>query len=283
LELPLDGVVIATPSGLHARQCVQAFERGHAVFCQKPLARTAAEVEGVIAAARRADRLLGVDFSYRESAALLAARQLIASGELGRVYALDFVFHNAYGPASGWANDPELAGGGCLIDLGVHLLDTAFWLLGPTELGHASSRLYARGQLLPKPAREVEDFAVAEVVTSDGVTVRVACSWRSSFGADAQIRFGCFGTEGGVTVENVAGSFYDFACDRARGSKRERLVSPPDAWGGRAILSWLDQLSRSRGFREDAGLLPVARALDSLYGHVARSGESSPGELSDLR
>jgi hypothetical protein len=113
-------------------------------------------------------------------------------------------------------------------------------------------------------------------VSSDGVTVRVACSWRSSFGADAQIRFGCFGTEGGVIVENVGGSFYDFACDRARGPKLERLVSPPDAWGGRAILNWLDQLSRSRGYQEDVGFLQVANALDVLYGHDAAPSESSP-------
>src|SRR4051812_33539199 len=59
----LDGVVIATPSALHAQQAVRALENGVAVFCQKPLGRTASECADVVDAARRADRLLGVDVS----------------------------------------------------------------------------------------------------------------------------------------------------------------------------------------------------------------------------
>src|SRR4051794_38551945 len=60
LELRLDGLVIATPSALHAEQSLRALERGVAVFCQKPLGRNAREVERVVAAARARDRLLGV-------------------------------------------------------------------------------------------------------------------------------------------------------------------------------------------------------------------------------
>src|SRR3954471_20128495 len=65
LESRPDGIVIATPSAMHADQTIAALERGIAVFCQKPLARTAAETARVVSAARANDRLLGVDFSYR--------------------------------------------------------------------------------------------------------------------------------------------------------------------------------------------------------------------------
>jgi predicted dehydrogenase len=61
----LDAVVIATPSALHAAQSIRALEAGAAVFCQKPVGRSAAEVQAVVDAARAADRLLGVDLSYR--------------------------------------------------------------------------------------------------------------------------------------------------------------------------------------------------------------------------
>ncbi|HEX8050695.1 MAG TPA: Gfo/Idh/MocA family oxidoreductase, partial [Solirubrobacterales bacterium] len=74
LEHELDGVVIATPSALHAEQAVAALDAGLAVFCQKPLGRSAAETERVVAAARRADRLLGVDLSYRHTRAAVAVR-----------------------------------------------------------------------------------------------------------------------------------------------------------------------------------------------------------------
>src|SRR5687767_11148610 len=63
LAADLDGMVIATPSALHASQSIRALERGMAVFCQKPLGRTSAEVEQVVAAAKAAHRLLGVDLS----------------------------------------------------------------------------------------------------------------------------------------------------------------------------------------------------------------------------
>src|SRR5438270_8354925 len=61
----VEAVVIATPSALHREQSVQAFEKGKAVFCQKPLGRNAEEVKDVVAAAASANKLLGADFSYR--------------------------------------------------------------------------------------------------------------------------------------------------------------------------------------------------------------------------
>jgi predicted dehydrogenase len=129
LDSGVDGVVIATPSALHAEQSIQALERGAAVFCQKPLGRTAAEVRAVVHAARAADRLLAVDLSYRFTQGMERIRQLLASGELGRIYAVDLVFHNAYGPDKAWFYDPALSGGGCVMDLGVHLVDLALWSL----------------------------------------------------------------------------------------------------------------------------------------------------------
>ena len=129
LEVHGNAAVIATPSALHADQCIAAFDRGVAVFCQKPLGRNASEVRAVLDAAARADRLLGgVDLSYRHTAAMQSIRERIGAGDLGKVFAADLSFHNAYGPQSGWFWDPRLSGRGCLIDLGVHLVDLALWL-----------------------------------------------------------------------------------------------------------------------------------------------------------
>ena len=119
LGLDLDGVVIATPSALHADQVIRALEHGLAVFCQKPLGRNGAETQKVIAAARAADRLLGVDLCYRHTEAMRQIRNLLSTGALGRVHALDLVFHNAYGPDKPWFYDPRLSGGGCVMDLGI--------------------------------------------------------------------------------------------------------------------------------------------------------------------
>jgi predicted dehydrogenase len=103
----VDGVVIATPSALHAEQSIRALERGAAVFCQKPLGRTAAEARGVVDAARAADRLLDVDLSYRFTEGHAPHPRGGPLRGAGRVYAADLVFHNAYGPDKPWFYDPR--------------------------------------------------------------------------------------------------------------------------------------------------------------------------------
>lgn len=277
LGMDLDGVVIATPSGLHADQCLRAFGHGAAVFCQKPLARSLVETNQVLAAAQRANRLLRVDFCYRETRALRALRDTVREGSLGRIYAGELVFHNAYGPDQRWAQDLALAGGGCLMDLGVHLVDATLWVLDSPRISRITSRLFRNGEPLDTPTRELEDFAVAQLELSSGAILSLACSWRSSFGDHARIRLELFGTKGGVVFENVAGSFHDFHCDRYAGASRESLVSPPDQWGERAIVAWARQLAQSPEYEPAEDLREVARTIDQLYGRTlpmtpARSG-----------
>ena len=195
----LDGVVIATPSALHAEQCIRCFDAGAAVFCQKPLARTAGEVEAVLDAARRSDRLLGVDLSYRYTAAVEAIRKPIRSGELGKVFAADLTFHNAFGPGAGWFWDPLLSGGGCLIDLGVHLIDLALWMFDFPDVVDARAALLRDGR--PVADGEVEDFAEATLALANGAQVRIACSWNLNAGRDAVIAGSFYGTEGGAAFQ----------------------------------------------------------------------------------
>lgn len=268
LELGLDAVVIATPSALHARQCVMAFERGLAVFCQKPLARTLVEARAVVLAAQAADRLLRVDLSYRQTRALERVRRVVQSGELGDIYAAQLTFHNAYGPDKAWANDPALAGGGCLMDLGVHLVDAALWVLGFPAVEASSARLYKQGQRLCVPCAEVEDFALAQLATALGQSIDLQCSWRSSIGCGARIRAEFFGTRGSVALQNVDGSFFDFTAERYTGDRTEQLCGPPDDWGGSAATAWAAELVASRSYRDCSELLRVASVLDAFYGRA---------------
>jgi predicted dehydrogenase len=263
----VDGVVIATPSALHAAQAKRALAAGLAVSCQKPLGRDAAECEAVIEAARRADRLLGVDLSYRHLAAVGAMREVIGGGGIGEVYAAELVFHNAYGPDRPWFTDRQLAGGGCVIDLGIHLVDLAHWLLDRRPVLGVTSRLFAGGRPLEEDAQRVEDHAVARLDLEGGGVVSLACSWFLAAGCDAVIGATFYGTDGAVALRNVDGSFYDFRAERWRGTKREVLVEPPDAWGGRAVVAWAEQLAGGAGFDpavEDAAA--VAAVLDRIYG-----------------
>jgi predicted dehydrogenase len=263
----LDGIVIATPSALHAEQAVAALESGAAVFCQKPLGRSERETAWVVGTARAADLLLGVDLSYRFTAGMQLIRDAIRGGEIGQVFAADLVFHNAYGPDKGWFYDVGRSGGGCVMDLGIHLVDLALWALDFPEVEAVGSRLFAEGRPLPARPSVVEDYAVARLDLAGGGVVQMACSWRLPVGQDARIEASFYGTGGGVRMRNVDGSFYDLTAERFHGTRTELLTAPPDEWGGRAAVNWAKQLAA--GARFDAGaerLVPVARVLDAIYG-----------------
>jgi predicted dehydrogenase len=265
----LDGIVIATPSALHAEQSIRALDAGVAVFCQKPLGRSADEVRAVIDAAKAADRLLDVDLSYRQTAGISRIRDIVRSGELGQVFAADLVFHNAYGPDKPWFYDRALSGGGCVMDLGVHLIDTALWCLDFPKVKDVSSRLMAQGRPLTTRTDGVEDYAVATITLETGTVVRIACSWKLQAGQDAVIEASFFGTDGGASMRNVGGSFYDFVTERFHGTSRETLSEPPEEWGGRAAAAWARQLIDNRRFDFKADhLIQVAEVLESIYGEA---------------
>ncbi len=266
LELDLDGVVIATPSAQHASQAEAALARGLSVFCQKPLARDANETGRVVRAARSADRLLAVDLSYRFTEGMQRIRDEVRSGGLGSVYAVETVFHNAYGPDAAWFYDRALSGGGCLVDLGVHLVDLALWTLDFPAVAGVSSRLMAGGVPLRADSRAVEDYASVRLDLDGGPTVQVACSWRLPAGRDAVISAAFYGTQGGAALANVEGSFYDFEAWSFTRTSRRPLSRPPDEWGGRALLDWTRRVAAGCRFDVEAErLVEVARVLDAAY------------------
>ncbi|WP_375382747.1 Gfo/Idh/MocA family protein [uncultured Sphingomonas sp.] len=274
LAMDLDGIVIATPSALHADQSIAALEAGLAVFCQKPLGRNAAEAARVVAAARAADRLLGVDFSYRFTSGMAAIADLVRRGELGHVFAIDLTFHNAYGPDKPWFYDRALSGGGCVMDLGVHLVDLALWVSDFPELaGAVGADLFAGGSPVTGGGG-VEDYASARFrlggKDDGGTAVRLACSWRLPAGQDAVIEASFYGTGGGASFRNVCGSFYDFEATRFSGTSREPLATDSGqgtaGWGGRAAADWARRLAAGERFdAQAAGLVRVAQVLDAIY------------------
>jgi predicted dehydrogenase len=269
LASDVDAIVIATPNSFHAAQAIAALERGKAVFCQKPLGRNATETQRVVEAAGANDRLLGVDLSYRHTAAMRAVREVIDSGAIGDVFAADLTFHNAYGPDKAWFYDRALSGGGCLIDLGVHLVDLLFWTLPDARIANVTSRVFANGD--PNFEHTVEDYVTARLDLTNGATANIACSWNLNAGRDCVIDVRFFGTRGAVGFHNVGGSFHDFVAERYEKTATIQLTEPPDDWGGRAAIAWAERL------RDDSSFDPaiesvagVARALDAIYDAGAR-------------
>ncbi|MGV1872512.1 Gfo/Idh/MocA family protein [Agrobacterium rosae] len=266
LDRDLDGIVIATPSAQHADQSIRALHAGVAVFCQKPLGRDAAEARAVVDAARTANVLLGVDLSYRHTKGIQRIKELLDARALGDVMAVDLTFHNAYGPDKPWFYDREHSGGGCLIDLGVHLIDLALWALDFPEIISVSSHLMAQGKPLSDLSGPVEDFVVATLQLENGAIVRIACSWRLNAGTDCVIDATFYGRDGGAAMRNINGSFYDFTTEKFSGTSKETLVMPPDDWGARAAVAWAKQLSLGSRFDPASeNLVTVSKTIDQIY------------------
>ena len=261
----IDGIVIATPSAMHAEQAIAALKKKKAVFCQKPLGRNADEVKKVIQAAESTNRLLGVDFCYRYIQASQVITHIIRSGELGNVYAVDLKFHNAYGPDKPWFFDIKQSGGGCVLDLGVHMIDLMLYALDFPEVLKVRSNLYYKGTPVKK-GKEVEDYAQATFQLQNDITATLSCSWNLHAGKDAEIEATFYGTNGAVAVKNINGSFYDFEALRFYGTKTEILTSPPDDWSGRALIRWVRNLAAETGFNKEASCyLPSAEVIDKIY------------------
>jgi predicted dehydrogenase len=262
------GVVIASPSALHKQQSIAALESGKAVFCQKPIGRSLKEVTAVVDAAKEHDRLFGADFSYRYTNAFQQILPIIQSGELGKIFAVDLKFHNAYGPDKPWFYDLSQSGGGCVLDLGIHLIDLMLYALDFPEVEQVSSSLLSKGVSV-KDKHAVEDYANVYMQLDNDVTAQLACSWNLATGCEAVIEASFFGTNGGVALKNINGSFYDFEGVRYWGTKTEKVSTPPDNWGGKALIDWIQKLSVDHCYNDEAEqYLRSAKVVDRIYGRI---------------
>jgi predicted dehydrogenase len=266
----IDGIIISNPNLLSTGQLITLLEKGTAVFSDKPFGRTQAEMEQIVRAARKANRLLSVDFSYRYTSAMQAARQAVQSGELGKIYAVNLTFHNAFEPNT-WFHSGKISRNtphseGCVTDLGSSLIDMALWALDFPKVAHVNSRLYAKGQPIKAGNAKAEDFATAQIVLENDTVMQMSCGWNLSTGCDSILRADFYGTRGGVSFHNMDGSFHNFIADRFYGSRRETMIAPLEQWDGRALMEWVRRISMGGRYNPEADrYVDVATALEAVY------------------
>jgi len=214
----LDVVSIGAPNHLHAPIAIAALEAGRHVLCEKPLARTGAEAEGIVRAAREADRAVHIAFTQRERGDVQALKRHVEEGNLGRIYHAKATWMRRNGiPGMGsWFTDKEMAGGGPLIDLGVHMIDMALYLMDEPEVETVSCATYAelgpRGRggrtsggdankTIVGDAYEVEDLATAFIRLSGGATLNLEAGWAAYRESSDDFGVTLYGTDGGADMK----------------------------------------------------------------------------------
>ncbi len=126
----VDAVAIGTPNRLHAPQAIRMLRAGKHVLLEKPMAMNTAEARKIQRAARDRGLCLQIGHNWRYDVEALYMREVIRKGTLGRIVKTKgYGIHMNWGPA-GWFAKKSEAGGGALIDMGVHAIDTASFLLG---------------------------------------------------------------------------------------------------------------------------------------------------------
>ena len=255
----LDAVVVCTPNDTHEEVTIACLERGLHVLCERPLSVSSASVERMLDAADEAGLQLMVALNQRFRYDMRAIRKFIHSGELGDVFYVrsSWLSQRERRPRKGWRRDPERAGGGVLMDLGVQAVDVALWLLGHPTVERVSSRFHRR--------REVEDSAVALLSLEGGVTISVEASWELMEDRD-RYGVGVFGTEGTARTN-------PFRVRRELETGLTDVTPPSDTGQGGPYTAayrqeWAYFLRRVRGEREiesQREQVSLMRTLEACY------------------
>jgi predicted dehydrogenase len=296
-ECAPDIVSVCTPNAYHAEPAVAALSGGAHVLCEKPAATCAADAERMFDAAERAGRVLLIGQSARFYSNARAAKEVAASGRLGRVYYGEAVSMRRRGiPTWGQFHVKRHSGGGPVYDVGVHALDLLFWLMDSprvtavsavtwtmfgnrnegvvTDLAESGAPLGAAA-LKPFDPREfdVEDMAVGLIRMEGGAAVMLKMSWAANIARNTGSSL-ILGSEGGLDLDPLT-----LFANEGRYMADVRLHAPKD--GGIPFIGhWKEAehlLNVVKGRepllvrREE--VLNVMRTLDALYQSAAEGRE----------
>ena len=187
----IDGVVIAVPNDQHASLAIQALQAGHHVLLEKPMAMSLHQCDEILSARDVSGKVLQIGFVCRYSPAAMKAKQLIESGAIGTVLHVQATLLRQRGiPGIGsWFTTKERSGGGCLIDIGVHLIDLAMHITycdSPARVSGTCKQAftidtYAYEEMWSTPKLDgtfnVEDRIRAAVRDKSGITFQYDVAW----------------------------------------------------------------------------------------------------------
>lgn len=195
----VDIVIVATTNNMLAEITQTSVEVGKHVLVEKPAARSAAELEPVIEAAKTANRRVRVGFNHRYHPALRKAREIIDSGVAGELMFVRGRYGHGgrLGYEKEWRANPALSGGGELIDQGVHLIDLSRWFLGDFQ----SVSGFAHTYYWDMPVDD-NGFMTLKTAKQQVAHLHVSCTeWKNLFSLEI------YGRDAKLHVEGLGGSY----------------------------------------------------------------------------
>jgi predicted dehydrogenase len=276
----LDVVSVATPNKFHSQLTLAALKAGCHVLCEKPMAMNARQGAEMVAAARRARRRLMINFSFRFTEQAQALKRQVESGLLGDIYYGRTVWHRRRGLPGfgGWFGQKALSGGGPLIDLGVHRLDLALWLMGYPRpvwvMGGAWSPIATRLAREQGKSFDCEDLAAGMIRFANGAMLEIEASWAANVGEREHMETRLLGTEAGLVQRN-RNEGYEFEAEifmERQGAQFDLKLHPPVPGATTSYYHFVDGiLNRRPHIATGEEGLTVMRLLDALYAS-ARKG-----------
>jgi predicted dehydrogenase len=262
----IEAVVVATVNKSLLPVTLAALQKGKHVLCEKPLGRNAREALQMVAAAAAAGKILKTGFNHRHHPALHRAHELAQSGKIGPLMYIRAAYGHGGRPGYDheWRGNPDLAGGGELLDQGVHLIDLCRWFLG--DFSQVTGML---GTWFWKVA-PLEDNGFALLRTPAGQIASLHTSWTQWKNL---FRFEIFGRDGYLSIEGLGGSY---GVERLTLSLRRPESGPPQekTWefSGPDLswqLEWQEFVSSIQGHRQPLGNgydgYQAARVIDAIY------------------
>jgi UDP-N-acetylglucosamine 3-dehydrogenase len=199
----VDAVVVCSENSNHARDTVAALENGVHVLCEKPISTTVEDPRAMIRASEEAGHQLRIAFPVRSLPAVRQAKEIVRSGRIGRVLAVNGTNHGQI--PGGWFLDPELAGGGAVMDHTVHVADALRWMLG-IEVKNVYAEI---GTFFG--AEGIDDGAILTLeleggVIADGAFATIDPSWsrREGYPTWGDVTLRITGTSGVLNVDAFA-------------------------------------------------------------------------------
>ena len=264
----LDALVLCTPNHLHESHILAALSAGRHVLVEKPLALTSASAQKIARAAEKSDKVVLVGMNHRYRPDVQLVRSFVQSGELGTVDSVRGSWHvfRASRAQLGWRQKRELSGGGAMLDLGLTMLDLAFWLAGNPVPERVTAVLDLE--------RGVEQSGSVFVGCEGGVSVFVDVTWHH-IGPGERFGVGLRGSKGTAAINplTVWKELNGVAVDVSPTGS----ISRETAYTASFRAEWAHFLAAVRGEASVPSLqeqVTLHKVLDAIY-RSAQEGKSA--------